>query len=357
MNPSTDCFSFLFIKEAVLIKKDITQTTMQFVFNQMKTPYKQGMILREEGCYLDCPSVFRDDAASCWCLVFARYHPLAGDQAGYETWMATSDDLLNWQVKGRILSQGSGGWDDRQVNGAVALIDPEWNGTHNPSLFNGLYWMSYLGGEKPGYEPDPLSIGMACSDYLLPAHEWDRPLSHPVLSPNDQDARPFERQTLYKSTIIRDPENRLGAPFLMFYNGKQKEYSIERIGLAISDDLLHWHRYGKSYLVETGIQDRWSIAGDPQLIHFEDFWVMHYFKAHDGTAYDTFALSDDLLNWTPWDGEPLVAPTEPYDRIFAHKPFVLKHEGIVYHFYCAVGDQGRGIALSTSEPIRNHLTD
>lgn len=38
-------------------------------------------------------------------------------------------------------------------------------------------------------------------------------------------------------------------------------------------------------------------------------------------------------------------------EIYAHKPWVLKHDGIVYHFYCAVGDRGRVIALATSKPL------
>ncbi len=68
-----------------------------------------------------------------------------------------------------------------------------------------------------------------------------------------------------------------------------------------------------------------------------------------GGGFDTFACSYDLKSWTKWDGEPLVKPSEPYDAKHAHKPWVLKHGGVVYHYYCAVGDKGRGIALATSE--------
>ena len=44
---------------------------------------------------------------------------------------------------------------------------------------------------------------------------------------------------------------------------------------------------------------------------------------------------------------------EPSDslgtRTYAHKPWLVKHDGVVYHFYCAVGDNGRVIALATSK--------
>ena len=48
-----------------------------------------------------------------------------------------------------------------------------------------------------------------------------------------------------------------------------------------------------------------------------------------------------------------IQPGEPYDKTYAHKPWVLKYNGAVYHFYCAVGDQGRAIALATSKDLRN----
>src|SRR5690606_6783958 len=69
-------------------------------------------------------------------------------------------------------------------------------------------------------------------------------------------------------------------------------------------------------------------------------------------AFDTFAASYDLVHWTKWGGAPLVKSSEPYDETFAHKPWLLKHDGVVYHLYCAVGDQGRVIALATSRDLR-----
>ena len=48
------------------------------------------------------------------------------------------------------------------------------------------------------------------------------------------------------------------------------------------------------------------------------------------------------------DGPRLVEPSELWDKTFAHKPWVLKHDGVVYHYYCAVGNEGRCIALATS---------
>ena len=77
---------------------------------------------------------------------------------------------------------------------------------------------------------------------------------------------------------------------------------------------------------------------------------MFYFGASwQPGAFDRFACSYDLVNWTPWKGRNLVEPSEPYDNQYAHKPFIIKYKGVVYHFYCAVDkNENRGIAVATS---------
>jgi predicted GH43/DUF377 family glycosyl hydrolase len=174
-------------------------------------------------------------------------------------------------------------------------------------------------------------------------------LSNPVLHPYRKDARQFEKKTLYKSNIIYDKEQTLGYPFVMYYNAKQKGKSIERIGMAVSTDMIHWQRYGDKPVID----NHKGISGDPQITKIDDIWVMFYFGAFwKPKAFDTFACSYDLVNWTKWTGPDLIAPSEPWDNKYAHKPWVIKHEGVVYHFYCAVGDQGRVIALASSHDLK-----
>ena len=58
------------------------------------------------------------------------------------------------------------------------------------------------------------------------------------------------------------------------------------------------------------------------------------------------------MTWDDWQGDDLIRPSKPYDELFAHKSFVVRHDGVVYHFYCAVNnDQQRGIAVATSRPM------
>lgn len=317
---------------------------MEEVYREMETPVKYGMILSEEGVNIDCPNVIRMPDGT-WRMVYARHVPdVPGN--GYETWMARSTDLLHWETEGRLLSQKEEGWDCAQADGGLCLLNPQWEGPQDVEKIDGKYWMTYIGGSLPGYETDPLQMGIAWSNTLEPGTWTQAP--EPILRMDDPDVRPFEEVTLYKSTVLWDKEERLGWPFVMYYNAKQKLWGIERIGMAVSRDMRNWKRYGAGPVVEQGIEDRWNISGDPQIIRYRDLWVMNYFVGKDGGAYDTFACSKDLVNWTKWEGTPLIQPSESFDQTFAHKPYILKYQGRVYHFYCAVGDKGRGIAVAMS---------
>ncbi len=323
----------------------ISKKEMEAVYQEMKTPLKYGMVLWEEGADIDCPNVIRLSDGT-WRMIYARHVPGA-EREGYETWMAKSTDLLHWETEGKLLAQREEGWDALQADGGLCLLNPQWEGSQNVETFEGKYWMTYIGGNLPGYETDPLQMGMAYSADLTPG-SWER-LLDPILRQDDIDARDFERKTLYKSTVLYDREKTLGYPFVMYYNAKQEGVWVERIGMAVSRDMRHWRRYGNGAVIDLGIEDRWNISGDPQIIRYGNLWVMHYFVGKGNTAYDTFACSRDLYHWTRWEGEPLISPSESFDKTFAHKPYVLKYEGCVYHFYCAVGEKGRGIAVALSK--------
>lgn len=142
----------------------------------------------------------------------------------------------------------------------------------------------------------------------------------------------------------------------MYYNAKtQPEVEKgERIGMAVSNDMINWYRYGDSAVIVNGTQQNHGISGDPQIVKIGDVWVMFYFGAFwKPGAFETFACSYDMVNWTKWDGKYLVESSESYDKAFAHKPWVIKWKGVVYHFYNAVGSEGRVIAVSTSKDLKS----
>ena len=236
------------------------------------------------------------------------------------------------------------------------MLDTKWDGGNALKTYDGRYWLSYIGGNIFGYEKTPLAIGIASTGDVSKPETWQK-IPAPVLKPDDADARPLETETLFKSFIFRDESKTLGAPFVMFYNAKSHGGS-ERIFTAISDDMKTWNRFGIGPAVENlppADANRSVISGDPQIVRMGDEWVMFYFGAFwKPGAFNTFAASRDLVHWTKWDGEDLIKSSQPYDTPYAHKPWLIKHDGVVYHFYCAVGgkDQHRTIALATSKDLK-----
>ena len=333
----------------VSIVPPISPAEMRRVYDEVKTPFKYGIVVRPgAGEVVDCPSVVR--AGDRWFMAYI----VNQNKVGYETLLAESADLLTWKPLGKILPFAQTGWDAWQGDGGFALVDHEWGGSAKLQGYEGKYWMTYIGGAQHGYEPDPLSIGLAWTATPTEAKLWTRFADNPILAPGDKDVRSFEAKTLYKSQVIWDRAETLGAPFVMFYNGKEQGGGgHERIGMATSKDMIHWRRYGTEPVIANVGESKWAISGDPQVVRMGDLWVMFYFGAFwRPNAFDTFAVSRNLVHWTKWEGPDLIAPSEPWDKQFAHKPWVLKHDGVVYHFYCAVGTEGRAIALATSVDMR-----
>lgn len=347
----------------------ISKNVMQKIYDEVKTPYKYGMVVAPEDNYhqIDCPMVYREGGK--WYMTYVVYNGKDGtDGRGYETWLATSDDLLQWKTLGRLLCYADKGWDMNQRAGYPALIDWTWNGSYEMAKYKGRHWMSYFGGEGTGYEAirKPLNMGMASTKGdITQAHPWETSPS-PVLSINDKSAQWWEKLTHYKSTVYWDKNKTLGKPFVMFYNAgginPANQLKAERIGIALSSNMTSWRRLPlRTAKRKTGNpvffhEAPGIITGDAQIVKFPHYYVMFYFSAYNPerkyNAYNTFAVSRDLVNWQDWEGADLVYPSKPYDDMFAHKSYVLKHQGVVYHFYCAVNHAGqRGIAVATSVPM------
>lgn len=346
---------------SVFAQKEVPQERMERIYEEVKTPYKYGLVVAPQDNYhkMDCPTVFKQ--GNKWLMTYVVYNGKNGtDGRGYETWIAESENLLEWHTLGRILSYRDGKWDCNQRGGFPALPDMEWGGSYELQNYKGRHWMTYIGGEGAGYEAvqAPLFVGLASTGKdLSVAHEWDA-LDKPILSIHDKDAQWWEKITQYKSTVYWDKEKTLGEPFVMFYNagGRHPETGLkgERVGIALSKNMKTWKRYPGNPVFAHEAEG--TITGDAHIQKIGDLYVMFYFSAFDPSrtykAFNTFAASYDLVHWTDWQGADLIIPSKNYDELFAHKSYVVKHDGVVYHFYCAVNNQEqRGIAVATSKPM------
>ncbi len=333
-----------------LKKRTITDAVMEEIYNEIKTPYKYGLIMiPEDNSYkMDCPSIFKKDGK--WFMTYLIF-----EGRGYETWLAESKDLLHWKHLGKVMSfsKDTTEWDVNQKAGYIALQDPTWGGSYEWESYDNKYWMSYFGGNTKGYEAGILSMGMAYTETLpTTPHEFKR-LEEPILKPTETTAKWWDNSTMYKSSVIRDVERETGHDFIMYYNARGDSINpgrgAERIAMAVSNDMKTWERYGEAPL----INHHTGISGDAYIQRINDTWVMFYFGAFwKPGAFNRFAVSNDLIHWKDWEGEDLIKSSEPYDNLFAHKSFVIKHNDVVYHYYCAVNKAGqRGIAVATSKDL------
>lgn len=345
------CFFVIVLCCGGAIAQPVLQDRMQEVYHSVKTPFKYGIVVTapDSTKMVDSPTVFRLNGK--WYMTYIVF-----DGKGYETWIAISDNLLQWKTLGRIMSFTSNTWDASQKAGYPALIDINWGGTYAPQKYNERYWISYLGGAEKGYEAGRLGVGMAYTDDITSVKELDRQ-PQPVLSAADASATWYDNKTIFKSSVIYDQKRLTGYPFVMYYNaaGDSSDSNgnhFESIALAVSSDMQHWERLGNRPVISKGR----GICGDAQIVKMQDLYVMFYFGHNwqDGnhSAFDRFACSYDLIHWTEWDGPNLIEPTVPYDKQYAHKPWVIQWDGVVYHFYNAVGDKGRVIALATSKALK-----
>lgn len=303
---------------------------------------------------VDCPFVFRHQ--NRFIMMYVGY-----DGKGYQTGLAASDNLLDWRPIGLILRRGEGnGWDSLNVAGCWILRENDMDGQPVLKKWNNKYWLAYHAYPQEGYETGPGRIGLAWTEdpnLLI----WNR-MPDPILTP--EDGAPWEQGGLYKECLVEHD-----GLFYLFYNAKNRaeasgEAWIEQTGLATSPDLENWTRAAGNPLLRVS-PDSWEsrFVSDPCVLRHRDKWAMFYFGYDGKHAQEGIAFSNDLLHWEK-HSEPIIQHGQEgsLDSLYAHKPSVICHEGILYHFYCAcrpslAGDTAinsgkfRTIAVATSKPL------
>ncbi|MGO4276501.1 hypothetical protein AB4Z22_42880, partial [Paenibacillus sp. TAF58] len=165
------------------------------------------------------------------------------DGTGYQTALATSKDLLNWDHLSVILRRDTGsGWDSKNIAGTWILKENQIEAPPVLKKWNNKYWLLYHAYPEFGYEEGSAKIGIAWSEdeQLL---EWHR-YPDPILTP--EEGADWEKGGLYKECLIEHEST-----FYLFYNAKNtsKGKWIEQTGVAFSTDLMHWQRYGQNPLL------------------------------------------------------------------------------------------------------------
>jgi hypothetical protein len=206
-----------------------------------------------------------------WVMSVQSYPIPEGQKHADETarlWLMTSLDLDNWSDPEPIKPDGA------QVN---------WTESHrqiDPCLIehDGRYWCFYKTGGR---------LGLLVSDDL--EHWVEASPDRPVLGPGDTP----DHSGVENPCVVRD-----GDGFTMFFAPCRQGRGI---GVARSDDLLHW--YDVRYLDFPSLP--WADGGPTAAMVADlrdvcDKWVMVFHGERPGphAAALGIAYSDDLEHWT-----------------------------------------------------------
>lgn len=73
----------------------VTPEVMREIYEEIKTPYKYGLVMTgaDADKMTDCPTIIRRDGK--WYMYYFVF-----DGRGYETWLAESENLLDWTTTG-----------------------------------------------------------------------------------------------------------------------------------------------------------------------------------------------------------------------------------------------------------------
>lgn len=168
-----------------------------------------------------------------------------------EIGLAESSDLIHWKKykKNPILKVGKNWWEKRHVSRCCIYKE------------NGIYYLYYAGHDG---ERERIGIARGKSLTFLKRISKD-----PVLD--------LGKKGDWDGHSISDPRVfKLGNKYLMFYSGIDSK-SIERMGMALSVDLIHWEKYDKNPILDVSKNSWDSIsASRADIKKFGDRFYIFY---------------------------------------------------------------------------------
>jgi len=329
-----------------------------FDIQPFRTPYKYGQLILEAS---GVPGAFDSDSVDTPIpfSVDDKFYMLyiGFDGTGYQSGLATSDNLLHWRKLGVVMPRDPNAR-YTATNIAVTSVLRRSNDIASRGELkkvNGRYlavWHAYPG---IGYEIGPAVIGLAWSEDL---HHWQ--VGDPILFP--QDGASWERGGLYKGHIME-----VDGIYYLFYSAKNATDWpwFEQTGVATSKDLKTWARYAGNPIIANGTKGALDeiFSSDPFVLRHRDKWILYYYSlSADWKARDLLAIGSDPYHFekVPEIMIDVGAPGS-VDEIFAHKPYIISWKGNLYHFYNAVSrrdktmpysgnNERRGISVARSRP-------
>ena len=341
-----------------------------------------------DGCTVDVFQLVQlpDEVSSG---IFRAFY-LQFDGVGYETYSASTTDLVRFNLSDPTLATGQPGivFSPRVGRpplgvpkppvgafdyGSQTFIGPllvDYNVSSTRVLKRAThaanFWYAYGGyPQRNVYEPAPGADGFASSDDGL---NWTRATPYAIIDTDTaRGAQPWEAGQVYAPFIIPAPDGSLAD----FYNAGSKAGN-EQSGAAYLpggadalpgfDLALNISEWVRDPLNPTLPNDAVASfqASDPK-VFFDDVqgvWVLFYFcNGHtpSGGACICVAFSDDQRTWAKASTPLYLNGGHPrgYDSAHAHKVWLTGDgkTGRLYMYYTGVTGNSRGILLLTSTPM------
>ena len=259
------------------------------------TQYSRDPILSPKPGYraVYSPSVMKEDGAyKMWFTMSDSTH----DQVAY----ATSDDGVHWQNHGIVLRTGeydkdfyrSTKYTTCQKPGRSDMWDCLHSGDPDVIKVKGMYYLYYSGcHEVTGAG----GIGLATS---TDGAQWSKYAGNPILKQGNS----YDSYWLQTPSVIYD-----NGTWKMWYSAKeeaQTPYRQARIAYATSSDGFHWTRVGIA--LEKGSANAWDHVGvnNPTVVKYKEKYIMLY--GHSGQDGLGMALSDDGIHWEKYGRNPIL---------------------------------------------------
>ncbi len=223
--------------------------------------------------------------------------------------------------------------------------NPIFNTTNNPSnpnavsevkmiYDNGIYKMWYLCTYNSGRG----NIWYAESQDGI---NWTNKSNAPVL---DVDSvMVWDDHAIGGGAVLKD-----GNVYKMYFNGVHENYGQSSTGLAVSTDGIHWQKYANPVLAADNA-NQYHI-GTQSVLKVNNTYYLYY-SASPIDNYNLFtinlATSTDGVNWTKYQGNPIITSTQPWEGIGVTYPSVIYDNDKFVMIYENSARDKEGIAYSS----------
>jgi predicted GH43/DUF377 family glycosyl hydrolase len=217
------------------------------------------------------------------------------DGKTWHTGLAVSPDGVVWTKRGRVMSPDPAAWEGSYIaaNGSVLEVD-------------GAFWHWYQGGRIP-------RIGLARSRDGV---AW-RKESGPVLPAGP--AMSWDERGIADPYVVRIAGN-----FYMYYLGQDRARR-QRLGVAMSQDGIEWHKLRTNPILELGEIGAFDEVGlgEPAVwSQHGSYWMLYTGRNRKEIRRVGLARSQDGVRWMRVPSAPLLAGREPWNSSVVCDPSV-----------------------------------